>query len=84
VKGIEVPFVLYAPYPPFELWIGSLRKGGAAGVSRSGAAQRSDLSRRLRPRRGSYIAQVVKQYAKRPVVAVERRIVPGSRAAINA
>lgn len=39
--------------------------------------------RRLQPWRGIYLAQVVKQYAKRHVVAVERRIVQGRRAAIQ-
>ena len=38
---------------------------------------------RLRPWRGIYIAQVVKQYSKRHVVAVKRRIVQGRRAAIQ-
>ena len=39
--------------------------------------------RRLQPWRGIYIAQVVKQYAKRHVVAVARRIVQGKRVAIQ-
>lgn len=39
--------------------------------------------RRLQPWRGIYIAQVVKQYAKRHVVAVARRIVQGRRAGIQ-
>jgi hypothetical protein len=39
--------------------------------------------RRLQPWRGIYIAQVVKQYAKRHVVDVARRIVQGKRAAIQ-
>jgi transposase-like protein len=38
---------------------------------------------RLQPWRGIYIAQVVKQYARRHVVAVKRRIVQGRRAAIQ-
>jgi transposase-like protein len=37
----------------------------------------------LRPWRGLYIAQVVKQYAKRRVVAVQHRIVQGRRAAVQ-
>ena len=39
--------------------------------------------RRLRPWRGLYLAQVVKQYAKRHVIGVTRRIVQGKRAAIQ-
>jgi transposase-like protein len=39
--------------------------------------------RRLQPWRGLYIAQVVKQYAKRHVVGVARRIVQGRRAALQ-
>jgi transposase-like protein len=39
---------------------------------------------RLRPWDGIYIAQVVKQYARRHVVAVARRIVQGTRAQIDA
>jgi transposase-like protein len=38
---------------------------------------------RLQPRRGLYLAQVVKQYAKRRVVAVEHRIVKGRREAVE-
>lgn len=38
---------------------------------------------RLQPWRGLYIAQVVKQYAKRRVVAVQHRIVQGRRAAVQ-
>jgi transposase-like protein len=38
---------------------------------------------RLRPWRGLYIAQVVKQYAKRHGVAVKHRIVQGRRAAVQ-
>jgi transposase-like protein len=38
---------------------------------------------RLQPRRGVYIAQVIKQYAKRHVVAVKQRIVQGRRAAVQ-
>ena len=38
---------------------------------------------RLQPRRGLYIAQVVKQYAQRRVVAVQQRIVQGRRAAVQ-
>jgi transposase-like protein len=37
----------------------------------------------LRPWRGLYIAQVVKQYARRRVVSVQQRIVQGRRAAIE-
>jgi transposase-like protein len=37
----------------------------------------------LRPWRGLYIAQVVKQYAKRRVVAVQHRIVQGRRVAVQ-
>lgn len=37
----------------------------------------------MRPWRGVYIAQVVKQYARRRVVAVSQRIVQGRRAAIE-
>ena len=39
--------------------------------------------RRLQPWRGVYIAQVIKQYAGRRVVAVRQRIVQGRRAAVN-
>ncbi len=39
--------------------------------------------RRLQPWRGVYIAQVVKQYAKRHVVGIQRRIVQGKPAAIQ-
>jgi hypothetical protein len=39
--------------------------------------------RRLQPWRGIYIAQVVKQYAKRHVVAFARRIVQGRRVGIQ-
>ncbi|MCC6192756.1 MAG: IS1/IS6 family transposase [Anaerolineales bacterium] len=39
--------------------------------------------RRLKSWRGLYLAQVVKQYAKRRVVAVVQRIVQGKRAAIQ-
>lgn len=39
--------------------------------------------KRLQPWRGMYIAQVVKQYAGRRVVAVARRIVQGRRAAVE-
>jgi hypothetical protein len=39
--------------------------------------------RRLQPWRGLYLAQVVKQYAKRRVVGVAQRIVQGRRAAIQ-
>lgn len=39
--------------------------------------------RRLQPWRGVYIAQVIKQYAKRHVVAVKHRIVQGRRAALE-
>lgn len=39
--------------------------------------------RRLQPWRGVYIAQVVKQYAKRHVVGIQRRIVQGRRVAIQ-
>jgi hypothetical protein len=39
--------------------------------------------RRLRPWRGLYLAQVVKQYAKRRVVGVAQRIVQGRRTAIQ-
>ena len=38
---------------------------------------------RLQPWRGVYIAQVIKQYARRHVVAVKRRIVQGRRAAVQ-
>lgn len=38
---------------------------------------------RLRPWRGLYIAQVIKQYAKRRVVAVQQRMVQGRRAAVQ-
>ena len=38
---------------------------------------------RLQPWRGLYIAQVIKQYAKRHVVSVRRRIVQGRRAAVQ-
>lgn len=38
---------------------------------------------RLQPWRGLYIAQVIKQYARRHVVAVKRRIVQGRRAAVQ-
>lgn len=38
---------------------------------------------RLQSWRGLYLAQVVKQYAKRHVVAVKRRIVQGRRAAVQ-
>lgn len=37
----------------------------------------------LRPWRGLYIAQVVKQYARRRVVSVQQRIVQGRRAALE-
>lgn len=37
----------------------------------------------LRPWRGLYIAQVVKQYARRRVVSVQQRLVQGRRAAIE-
>lgn len=37
---------------------------------------------RLQPWRGVYIAQVIKQYARRHVVAVKRRIVQGRRTAV--
>jgi transposase-like protein/IS1 family transposase len=39
--------------------------------------------RRLQPWRGLYIAQVIKQYAKRHVVGVKRRIVQGRRVAVQ-
>ena len=39
--------------------------------------------RRLRPWRGIYIAQVIKQYAKQHVVGIKRRIVQGRRAAVQ-
>jgi len=39
--------------------------------------------RRLQPWRGIYIAQVIKQYAKRHVVGVKRRSVQGKRVAIQ-
>ena len=38
---------------------------------------------RLQPRRGLYLAQVVKQYAGRRVVSVRQRIVQGRRAAVQ-
>lgn len=39
--------------------------------------------RRLQPWRGIYIAQVIKQYAKRHVVAVKPRILQGRKAAVQ-
>lgn len=38
---------------------------------------------RLQPWRGLYLAQVIKHYAKRPVIAVTQRIVQGTPAAIH-
>jgi hypothetical protein len=38
---------------------------------------------RLQPWRGLYLAQVLKQYAKRQVVAVKQRLVQGRRAAVQ-
>ncbi|MCC6192228.1 MAG: hypothetical protein IT318_24620 [Anaerolineales bacterium] len=52
-------------------------------VFRDPFPRQGQTGRRLQPQRGTYIAQVMKQYAGRRVVAVRQRIVQDWRAAVQ-
>jgi transposase-like protein len=79
VRACALPRPLLVCVDGLATYVNAVRRVFRDPVPRDGQTGR----RRLRPWRGIYIAQVVKQYAKRHVVAVERRIVQGSRAAIQ-
>jgi transposase-like protein len=79
VRACALPRPLLVCVDGLATYVNAVRRVFRDPLPRNGQTGR----RRLRPWRGIYIAQVVKQYAKRHVVAVERRIVQGKRAAIE-
>lgn len=79
VRACALPRPLLVCVDGLATYVNAVRRVFRDPVPRDGQTGR----RRLRPWRGSYIAQVVKQYAKRHVVGVERRIVQGRPAGIQ-
>lgn len=79
VRACALPRPLLVCVDGLATYVTAVRRVFRNPVPRNGQTGR----RRLRPWRGIYIAQVIKQYTKRHVVAVERRIVQGKRAAIQ-
>ena len=73
-----------ATSPPADLyrWFGVLHPGHSGDFSRSRHAGQGGRPR-LRPWRNILIAQVVKRYERRRVVATERRMVDGTPAPVE-
>jgi transposase-like protein len=79
VRACALPRPLLVCVDGLATYVNAVRQVFRDPIPRNGQTGR----RRLRPWRGLYIAQVVKQYAKRHVVGVTRRIVQGKSAAIQ-
>jgi transposase-like protein len=79
IRACALPRPLLVCVDGLATYVNAVRRVFRDPLPRGGQTGR----RRLRSWRGIYIAQVVKQYAKRHVVGVERRIVQGRPAAIQ-
>jgi transposase-like protein len=79
MRACALPRPLLLCVDGLAAYVNAFRRAFRERVPREGRTGRA----RLHPWRGLYIAQVVKQYAQRHVVAVSQRIVQGRRAAVQ-